>query len=79
MQQIVTKGDEAHSVLSVALLGFEVQSGGEPQMVTLVQERPSFLHYWEFHHCLLLQPRITIRHSIQGLLGRAIEMVPKKV
>lgn len=54
-------------------------SGGEPQMVTLVQERPSFHHYWEFLHCLLLQPRTMIRHSIQGLLGRAIETVLKKV
>lgn len=79
MQQIVTTGVMKLTHLSVALLGFEVQSGGEPQMVTLVQEHPSFLHYWEFHHCLLLQPQITIRHSIQGLLGRAAEMVLKKV
>lgn len=58
---------------------FEVQNGGEPQTFTLGQERPSFHRYWEFHHCLLLQSRITILHSIRGLLERVIEMVLRKV
>lgn len=56
-----------------------MQNGGEPQTFTLVQERPSFHPYWEFHQCSLLQPRITILHSIQGLLERVIETVLRKV
>uniref|UniRef100_A0A8C0I083 Uncharacterized protein n=1 Tax=Balaenoptera musculus TaxID=9771 RepID=A0A8C0I083_BALMU len=57
-----------------------VQNGGEQRMFIRVQGQPSFHHCWEFHHCLLLQPRIMILlHSIQGLREKVIEMVLKKV
>lgn len=61
------------------LFVFEAQNGGEPQTFTLVQERPSFRRYWEFHHCSLLQRRITTLHSIRGLRGKVIEMALRKV